>query len=608
MELTYQQFTLLHALYAHRTSGVRLSQRELAELTKCSLGSVNAVLRALKHQELIDQGQITELGLRALEPYRVHNAVILAAGLSSRFSPISYEKPKGLITVRGEVLIERQIRQLHDAGITDITVVVGYKQEQFFYLEDKFDVNIVPNTEYRVRNNHSSLMAVADKLTNTYICSSDNYFEVNPFETYVWKAYYAAQYQQGATKEWCLEVGAHQRITSVTIGGHDAWYMIGHVYFDTEFSHKFVEILRKEYDNEQTRDKLWEDLYIEHLTELDMRIRCYDPAIIYEFDSLDELREFDPLFLENIDSEVFDRISKVLDCKKTDIHDVYPLKNGLTNLSCHFTVGTHEYVYRHPGVGTDVLIDRHAEYEALHAAQQLGLDATFVAADPQHGWKISHFLKDCRIVDFHNTQDLREGMKLIHALHASTLSVERSFDFYEESQRYLRALKDNNVTLPIDIADLTKKVDRLRQEVLAETEHPVHCLSHNDLLSANVLVDSTGRYHLIDWEYAGMSDYAQDLGTMCVSDEFTEKEFDHALTAYFGRTPTLEEHRHCLAYVGFAGWCWYLWALVKESDGEPVEQCRYLYYRYAKRYVIRALNEYAMRSACVDKSVEELHR
>ena len=61
--------------------------------------------------------------------YPVDNAVILAAGTSSRFAPLSYEKPKGLITVRGEVLIERQIRQLKEAGIQEILIVVGYQKE-----------------------------------------------------------------------------------------------------------------------------------------------------------------------------------------------------------------------------------------------------------------------------------------------------------------------------------------------------------------------------------------------------------------------------------------------------------------------------------------------
>ena len=55
---------------------------------------------------------------------------------------------------------------------------------------------------------------------------------------------------------------------------------------------------------------------------------------IFEFDSLDELKEFDPLFLENVDSKIFDNICRVLGCTKSEIHDVYPLKKGLTNLSC----------------------------------------------------------------------------------------------------------------------------------------------------------------------------------------------------------------------------------------------------------------------------------
>ena len=71
-----------------------------------------------------------------------------------------------------------------------------------------------------------------------------------------------------------------------------------------------------------------------------MVVRPYEDGIIHEFDSLDELREFDPYFLSNVDSEVFDNIVAVLGCDKNDIHDVYPLKQGLTNLSCHFAVGT----------------------------------------------------------------------------------------------------------------------------------------------------------------------------------------------------------------------------------------------------------------------------
>ena len=74
--------------------------------------------------------------------YRVENAVIMAAGTSSRFAPLSYERPKGLITVKGDVLIERQIRQLKESGINDITVVKGYKAEEFQYLKEKFGIQL----------------------------------------------------------------------------------------------------------------------------------------------------------------------------------------------------------------------------------------------------------------------------------------------------------------------------------------------------------------------------------------------------------------------------------------------------------------------------------
>ena len=46
-------------------------------------------------------------------------AIILAAGVGKRMAPLSYELPKALLTVRGEVLVERLIRQLRDAERLD---------------------------------------------------------------------------------------------------------------------------------------------------------------------------------------------------------------------------------------------------------------------------------------------------------------------------------------------------------------------------------------------------------------------------------------------------------------------------------------------------------
>ena len=587
-ELTASQFNVLYALLR---AGAPLTQRAIREATGMSLGRVNTAIRECEAAGLISERTLTPAGERALEPYRVKSAVIMAAGLSSRFAPISYERPKGILKVRGDVLVERQIRQLREAGITDITVVVGYKKEYFFYLAEKFGVDIVVNEEYATRNNNGSLWCVRKRLDNTYVCSSDDYFTENPFESHVFQSYYSANYAAGPTSEWCIKVGTGDRITGATVGGADAWVMLGHVYFDRAFSQRFRAILEEVYSQPETAAKLWESIYLDRIKELDMVIRRYPDGVIHEFDSVDELRSFDPLFMENVDSEVFDHITQALGVMKSEIHDFYPLKQGITNLSCHFSVNDGEYVYRHPGIGTNKIVNRDAEFAALRLAHDLGIDRTFLTGDPEAGWKISRFIPGVRNLDVTNDEELRRAMEMDRNLHNSGKVLERSFDFISEGLAYERLLEDFG---PIDVpgyGELREKVMRLK--AFADEDGFDRAPSHNDFFPPNFLVDSDGHIDLIDWEYAGMSDIAADFGTMTVcTAEMDEARVALALEYYFGRTPTEAEHRHFRAYEVFAGWCWYVWALVKEAEGDDVGEWLFIYYSHAVRNIDSLLAQY----------------
>lgn len=86
------------------------------------------------------------------------NAIILAAGKSEQFAPFTYEKPKGLFRVKGEILIERQIEQLQEAGVKEIYIVIGYMKEKFFYLEQKYGVRLLVNNKYDKKGNLYSLL------------------------------------------------------------------------------------------------------------------------------------------------------------------------------------------------------------------------------------------------------------------------------------------------------------------------------------------------------------------------------------------------------------------------------------------------------------------
>ena len=314
---------------------------------------IDKFIDELKNERLLDDGlNLTSKALGELEYFKVDNAIIMAAGLSSRFAPLSYENPKALLTVKGEVLIEREIRQLQEVGISDITIVVGYMKEKFFYLKEKFNVDIVENDDFYRYNNTSSLILVTEKMKNTYICSSDNYFAINPFEKYVYQSYYSAVFSKGETDEYCVSYDSDGRITNVVIGGKSSWYMLGHVYFDKSFSEKFVEILKREYENEQTKASLWEDLYIRYISDLDMYIRKYEDNIINEFDSLDELRMFDNSYIDNSNSKILKSICNELKCNESDIIGIKPIKNEKKSLSFSFFCKGEKYSF------TDHIIEK----------------------------------------------------------------------------------------------------------------------------------------------------------------------------------------------------------------------------------------------------------
>ena len=162
--LTPLQFDVLRTLDRNQAT----TQREVAQLVGISLGSANKAIRELQQRGLLSgELTVTDEGFLSLAPYRVRNAVILAAGIGRRLAPLSFERPKALFKVRGEVLIERLIGQLHEAGVNDIYVVIGSMKESFYYLEDKLGVHLIENPDYVFRNNNASLYAAREHLGNS---------------------------------------------------------------------------------------------------------------------------------------------------------------------------------------------------------------------------------------------------------------------------------------------------------------------------------------------------------------------------------------------------------------------------------------------------------
>ena len=161
------------------------TQRKIAEGCNLSLGYVNkSITNLIKNKYLDNNYNITDKTKKYLVINNNRNAIILAAGYGLRMVPINTETPKGLLEIRGEVLVERIIRQLHEVGIKEIHIVVGFMKEQYEYLIDKFGVNLIVNSDYSSSNNLHSLKLADKYISNTYIIPCDIWCENNPFNIY----------------------------------------------------------------------------------------------------------------------------------------------------------------------------------------------------------------------------------------------------------------------------------------------------------------------------------------------------------------------------------------------------------------------------------------
>lgn len=82
-------------------------------------------------------------------------ALILAAGFGSRLAPITDTVPKSLVPVNGKPILFKQIDNLHNNGITDITVISGYKADIMFKeVKNKYpDIKVIESKDYATTNN-----------------------------------------------------------------------------------------------------------------------------------------------------------------------------------------------------------------------------------------------------------------------------------------------------------------------------------------------------------------------------------------------------------------------------------------------------------------------
>lgn len=597
-QMTKQESDILYNLYKEPF----INQRILSETSGHSLGVVNRSLKRLITRGYLDEhAHLTAKSQEIFRQRKPKNAIILAAGFGMRMVPINLTTPKALLEVNGERLIERLIKQLHEVGVNDITVVVGFMKDSFEYLIDEYGVKLSFASDYASTNNIHSLLTVVEKIDNTYIVPCDIWCDRNPFrrhELYSW-------YMVSDLVDEGSDVRVNRKMELVkipaTAGGNG---MIGIAYLAREEAEIVGERIKRFSQDSSYDDKFWEESLYEN-NRMIVQARIVHAADVVEINTYEQLRDLDS-DSNQLKSDALQIIAKKLDCRTGDIVDIEILKKGMTNRSFLFRidrgVNAGKYIMRIPGEGTDQLINRRQEAEVFEAIKGLGFCDNPVYINPENGYKITKYIEGVHCCDPENEDDLRICMRKLRSFHeykidGKPLAVPHTFDLFERIDFY-ESLWDGNPSIYRDYAKTKENLISL-QSFLEKHRLPYQ-LTHIDAVPDNFLFDPNMEgelsVQLTDWEYAGMQDKHVDIAMFCIYSMYGKEQIDRLIDIYFEEDGGCDKltRAKIYCYVAICGLVWSNWCEYKRNLGVEFGEYSLYQYRYSKdfyRYATELMKE-----------------
>ena len=557
-----------------------INQRILAEEAGHSLGVVNRSLRELiKAGYLDDSIRPTIKAMREFRQKTPKRAIILAAGFGMRMVPINTEMPKGLLEVNGEPLIERIIKQLHEVGIKEIYVVVGFMKEKYEYLIDEYGVELVVNADYAAKNNLHSIKLVKDHLENAYIIPSDIWCDRNPFHRHELNSWYMVS--DLVDNESTVRVNRKMELVTVpeNTGGNA---MIGICYLVKEDADSVAERIEELCKKPQYDGSFWEEALYKN-DRMIVAARVVHSADVVEINTYEQLREIDS-DSNQLKTDAIHLICKALSAKPEDITDITVLKKGMTNRSFLFTCKDKKYIMRIPGEGTDQLINRRQEAAVYHVIADKSICDDIAYINPENGYKITEFLEGARVCDPTDYEDVKKCMSRLRDFHAMKLKVAHEFDIFGQMEFY-ETLWDGTPSVYKDYEKTKANIWSLKPYIDAHTGEKI--LTHIDAVPDNFLFvqrDGKEEIRLIDWEYAGMQDPHVDIAMFCIYSLYNKRQVDRLIAAYFtdGCDDATRIKIYC--YIAACGLLWSNWCEYKRNLGVEFGEYSLRQYRYAKDY------------------------
>ena len=287
---------------------------------------------------------------------------------------------------------------------------------------------------------------------------------------------------------------------------------------------------------------------------------------------------------------VISNICSVFSCAEEDIEELVPVQTGFSNVVLSFKLNGGKYVYRHPGVDSEMLVERGRETIMQKIVEDAGIDTTLIAMDVEEGWRIARFVEHDSF-DYKNLNHMVRAVMLLRRLHEAPCHVRWKYDVIRKAEGIKARIKPEKYGRFPDFENIRSRICLLAE--LTGQDGISKCNIHGDARDENFLINRDEIY-LIDWEYGGYGDPGFDIGSYVCGGKHTLPEIDRILFTYYRHSPSAVQKRHFYAYIAITGWFYMHWTMFKLGNGQKVGYLKEQWYHFAKNMSLIALPLYGV--------------
>ncbi|GAB0172666.1 MAG: EamA family transporter [Helicobacter trogontum] len=466
-------------------------------------------------------------------------AIILAAGFGSRLTPMTLNKPKPLLEIRGKSILENMIFLLRKGGVQDIIVVTGYKNYLFDPLSERLGFEKIVFDNYATCNSSQSLLYVKDRIQKgTIILNGDLYITEDFcrfFKSGV--SQFLSQKIPENTTAWGYIVDENYKILDIDTNALSG-YGDGIAYFDNI---QDISLFKEKL--EQCRsDEYWEYAVLRSLDSINYYAFPHD-ALYTEIDSFADALHHRLLTPEEIAIQCADDKRAVR-------------LEGITNVNYLITFQGRQKVIRIPGGGTENVINRKEEQTIIKLVQHLNI--TPASEFYGSGIKMSDFICDYKSLEkIQITEEILEKLlDLLLKLHSVSHKDNKEYKPIKPYEEMLKYEKLANIALT------TPKEHKYIVEVarkLGNREEWVLC--HRDLQLPNILFNGS-EIKLIDFEYAGFSCIEWEFGNLVAELELNQMQIEQIIRYYNKHSARILTFKSIIEGSLIANYIWALWGWI----------------------------------------------